>query len=369
LIDRKLLKNLDWMLWLTMLLISLFAVVVIRSAGATAIPGNPAYYAKRQVLFVLVGNAMIAVSLLFDYRLVLKFTKPIYLVTLGLLLAVLVAGSTGGGAQRWINVFGFILQPSEFAKVFIIIVLAHYLEQQGVANSLKDLIWVGALVGLPMVLILIQPDLGTSLVFIAIFLGMLFGAGIQIRYLLGIIGAGIAALPVMWMYVLEGYQKLRLLAFLNPEAPAYWDHGGYQVLQSLIAIGSGRLFGQGYLQGTQNTRNFLPEKRTDFIFSVIGEEFGFIGSLLLILAFLFMMQRILAIALDAKDVFGRLVSVGVLVLLLFQIFVNIGMALGMMPVTGIPLPFVTAGGSSYLAFSIAMALVLNIGMRRQKILF
>lgn len=367
--DRKLLKNLDWKLWIVMLSISVFAVVAIRSASLTAIPGDPLYYVRSQIRWVIIGNVAIAISLLFDYRLLLKLTKPIYLVNLALLAAVLVVGHTGGGAQRWINLAGFRLQPSEFAKVFVIITFAHFLETQEGRKDLKSFILSGAVVAVPMLLVLIQPDLGTSLVFLAVFFGVMYIAGAKPNYLLSLVGLGMLALPVLWKYGLHDYQKNRLLVFLNPESPVYRATGGYQVVQSMIAIGSGKLLGQGWMQGTQNIRNFLPEQHTDFIFSVIGEEFGFIGAIVLISAFLFLLHRILKIALDAKDLFGRCVATGVLVLTLFQFFVNIGMTAGIMPVTGLPLPFVTAGGSSYLAFSMAMALVLNIGMRRQKILF
>lgn len=367
--DRKLLKNLDWQLWLTTIFISLFSIVVLRSASVDAVPGNPFYYVKRQILFVVLGNILIAASLFFDYRLLLKLTKPIYFFNLVLLMAVLLVGRQRGGAQRWINIGGFLLQPSEFAKIFIIVVLAHYLEKHGAITSWKELLRAGAVVAVPTVLILRQPDLGTSLVFIVIFFGMLYAAEVDWKYLLGMVGAGLAAAPLMWLFVLEPFQRLRFMVFLDPENPKYRAHGGYQIIQSLIAIGSGRMVGRGYMQGTQNMRNFLPAQYTDFIFSVVGEEFGFIGATLLILAYLFLLQRILRISVDAKDSFGRYVTVGVFVLILFQTFVNIGMTMAIMPVTGVPLPFFSSGGSSYLAFSAAIALVLNIGMRRQKILF
>lgn len=367
--DRRLLKNLDWKLWLMTLAVSLFAVVAIRSASATAVPGDPFHYVKTQVFFVVLGNLAIAFSLLFDYRLLLRLTKPIYLLNLGLLAAVLLIGQAGGGAQRWVNIAGFRLQPSEFAKVFIIIVLAHWLEAQAGRNDPRTFVFSGLLVAIPMGLILIQPDLGTSLVFIAIFFGVMYANGTKQKYLIILIILGLLILPIVWEYGLQDYQRGRLLVFLNPEAPEYRATGGYQVVQSMIAIGSGGLFGQGFMQGTQNTRNFLPEQHTDFIFSVVGEEFGFLGAMALIAAFLFILQRMLAIAVEAKDLFGRLATIGVLVLILFQVFVNVGMTAGIMPVTGLPLPFVTAGGSSYLAFSLAVAIVLNVGMRRQKILF
>lgn len=368
-LDRKLLKNIDWVLWGTMLAISLFSVVVLRSAGAAEIPGDDLFYAKRQLIWILVGNLFIAGTLFFDYRSLTRLTRLMYVGNLGLLAAVLVVGVTRGGAQRWIPIGGFPLQPSEFAKVIIIIVFAHYMEHQGQIKTLKDLIWAGLVIAIPMGLILIQPDLGTSLVFIVVFFGILFAAGTPAKYLLGMLATGIAASPAVWFFGLKAYQRDRLLVFLNPESPVYRSKGGYQIIQSIIAIGSGGLLGQGWMRGTQNVNNFLPEQHTDFIFAVIGEEFGFIGTTLVVAAFFFMMLRMVQIALNAKDPFGRYMTVGVVVLMLFQVFVNVGMTAGIMPVTGLPLPFITYGGSSYLTFSAAMALVLNVGMRRHKILF
>ena len=367
--DRRLLKNLDWWLWLGLLLISFYGVVVLRSASAGLVAGNPLYYVKRQLLWIGLGNILIAVSLYFDYRILERFMKPIYLFTVLALGAVLLMGQEGGGAMRWISVFGFPLQPSEFSKVFIIIVLAFHLEKEGPVKSWSALIKAGLLVGLPMALILIQPDLGTALVFVAMFIGMLYAVGIELKLMFSLLGAGLLSFPILWKYVMADYQRMRLLVFLNPEAAQYRDVGGYHVTQSLIAVGSGGLFGRGFMQGTQNIRSFLPAQHTDFIFSVLAEEFGFIGALVLLLAFAFLMQRMLKIALNAKDPAGSLMVIGVLLLTLFQLFVNVGMTVSIMPITGIPLPLLTSGGSSYLSYCLAVALVLNVGMRRQKIMF
>lgn len=344
-----------------MLVISGIGVVVLRSASEG--------HMKRQILWIVMGNAMIAASLYFDYRLLAKLTKPIYFLNLALLAAVMLIGREGGGAQRWVSIAGFQLQPSEFAKLFIIIVLAYYLEKHPEIRDWMDLAKAGAVVAVPMALILIQPDLGTTLVFVAIFGGMLYAVGTEFRFFAGLIAMGLVSIPIMWRFVMKDYQRLRLLVFLDPEAPQFWRHGGYQVTQSLIAVGSGRFFGRGFMQGTQNIRNFLPAQHTDFIFSVLAEEFGFIGAFVLLGVFVFMLQRMLSIALNAKDPFGSLLVIGVLVLTLFQLFINIGMTVSIMPVTGIPLPLLTYGGSSYLSYCLAIAVVLNVGMRRQKILF
>ncbi len=359
--DRKLLKNLDWQLWLTMLLISAIGLVVLYSASA--------YHMKRQIKWIVLGNVLIAVSLYFDYRSLTKLIKPIYAVNVALLLAVLIFGEEGGGAQRWVSLAGFQLQPSEFGKIFVIIAFAYYLENYSKFTNWKDIFKAGVVVGFPALLVLVQPDLGTALVFVAIFFGMLYAVGTELKFLAGLVGLGILSIPFMWKFVMKDYQRMRLLVFLNPEAPQYRSVGGYQLTQSLIAVGSGRLLGRGYLQGTQAGRNFLPAQHTDFIFSVLAEEFGFIGALVLIGLFVFMMYRMLHIALNAKDLFGSMMVIGVFVLTLFQLFINIGMTISIMPITGIPLPLLTSGGSAYLSYCMAMALVLNVGMRRQKILF
>lgn len=359
--DRKLLKNLDWQLWLAMLALSVIGIIVLRSASA--------FHMQRQILWVIIGNAIIVVSLYFDYRLLTRLTKPIYFINLALLFAVMFIGREGGGAQRWVSVLGFQLQPSEFAKIFIIITFAYYLEKNEQIRDWKDLARAGLVVAIPMALILIQPDLGTTLVFVAIFGGMLFAVGTELKYLAGLVAMGIMAIPLMWTFVMKDFQRMRLLVFLDPEAPQYRAVGGYQVTQSLIAVGSGRLFGRGFMQGTQNIRNFLPAQHTDFIFSVLAEEFGFMGAIVMLGIFVFMLQRMLSIALNAKDMFGSMMVIGVAVMTLFQLFINVGMTVSIMPVTGIPLPLLTYGGSSYLSYCIAVALVLNVGMRRQKILF
>lgn len=359
--DRKLLKNLDWQLWIAMLLLSAIGVVVLRSASVA--------HMKRQILWIIIGNAIIIASLYFDYRLLAKLVKPIYVLTLALLAAVIVIGREGGGAQRWVSIGGFVLQPSEFAKVFVIIVFAYYLEQQEKIRDWVDLAKAGAVVAVPMALVLIQPDLGTALVFIALFGAMLFGVGTELKYFAGLMAMGLAAVPILWNFIMQDYQKMRLLVFLDPEALQYRNHGGYQVTQSLIAVGSGRLFGRGFMQGTQNIRNFLPAQHTDFVFSVLAEEFGFMGALVMLALFIFMLYRMLDIALNAKDLFGSMLVIGVVGMTLFQLFINVGMTVSIMPVTGIPLPLLTSGGSAYLSYCLAVALVLNVGMRRQKILF
>jgi len=249
----------------------------------------------------------------------------------------------------------------------VIRALAAMLEKRGgKTNTLGELLPVAAYVGVPFLLVLKQPDLGTSLVFLAIFFGMVFAAGIRLRMLAWIFGLGIAAMPVVWHF-LKGYQKMRIMVFMDPNVDPLG--AGYHIIQSKIAIGSGMLFGKGLFSGTQSQLNFLPENHTDFIFSVVGEELGFVGCAVLLLLYLIILWRGIRIAQDASDLFGRLLAVGITSMLAFHVLVNAGMTMGIMPVTGIPLPLMSYGVSSLTTNIMAIAILLNIQLRRQKLLF
>jgi rod shape determining protein RodA len=380
--NRKLLRDVDWVLYVTVLLTSLFGVVVIASASAnnayseaplsTAILESLRHnkLVQRQLLFILVGQIALLVVLTIDYQVWTGLTYPIFLGNLALLGAVLVIGSrggAGGGAQRWIRLGGFVLQPSELAKIAVILTMARVLERMGKPDTLMKLLLVGAHVAVPMALIVVQPDLGTSIVFIAITVAMLYGAGLTPK-LLALLAAGASvAAPLIWFKGLRNYQRLRLLVFLDPGRDPTGE--GYHLLQSIIAVGSGMVMGRGLFRGPQAQLSFLPEQQTDFVFSVIGEELGFLGTLSVIVVLFFIVYRVFRIAELAKDAYGRYIAIGVGTLLAFQAIVNTGMTAGVMPITGLPLPFLSAGGSSYLAISIGIGLVLNIGMRRRKIMF
>jgi len=340
---------------------------MIASASANNEFGDPLHYVRRQLMFMAIGHVLLIISLVLDYQFFASLSIPIYLVNLGLLAAVLVLGSKAGGAQRWVDLGGFRLQPSEFAKVAVIVTLAKTMERLGKMDSLPKLLIAGIHVAIPMGLIVIQPDLGTSLVFVGVLVAVLYAAGIT-RSLMGLMfAAAVASAPVIWFQGLKAYQRTRLLVFLNPSLDRTGD--GYHLLQSIIAVGSGMLTGRGLFKGPQSQLNFLPEQHTDFIFSVVGEELGFLGSLLLISGLFFIIYRCLQASGASKDSFGRYVAVGTATWIAFQTIVNTGMTAGIMPVTGLPLPFVSAGGSSYMALSIAIGLVLNVGMRHRKILF
>ena len=378
--DRKLLRSFDWALYVVVLLISLFGVLIIASASA-----NNAYsdaslitgitqslrdnsLVQKQLLWIVIGQVAMLTILFVDYQIWAGLSYPIYGASLALLLAVLLIGSSGGGAQRWISLGGFgVLQPSELAKIAAIMALGKGLETIGRPNTLWKLMLSLGIIVPATGLIVIQPDLGTSLVFLAFSLAMLMGAGLTLRlFAVMLVASGVAA-PLIWLKGLRDYQRARLLVFLDPAKDPTGE--GYHLLQSIIAVGSGMLAGRGLFRGPQSQLNFLPAQHTDFVFSVVGEELGFIGVILLLAARVFVVLRIFRIANLAKDNYGRYVAIGVATYFAFQIIVNTGMTAGIMPITGLPLPLVSAGGSSYLASSIGIGLVLNIGMRRKKILF
>ena len=249
----------------------------------------------------------------------------------------------------------------------MIVSLAALLQEKvGKLNTLSDLLPVAAYVGVPFLLVMKQPDLGTSLVFMAIFFGMIFACGINLKLLAGIFGTGIACLPLLW-HVLKDYQKMRIMVFLDPNVDPLGS--GYHIIQSKIAIGSGMLFGKGLFEGTQSQLNFLPENHTDFIFAVVGEEWGFIGTVVLLLLYLVVLWRGIQIARQAQDSFGTLLAVGITSMLAFHVLVNVGMTAGIMPVTGIPLPFMSYGVSALTTNIWAITILMNIYLRNQKLQF
>lgn len=372
-LERKLWRNFDYLLLLTVLAISLLGLLVLRSATENNATGDSLYIVRRQLIWIVAGMCLLFVVVLVDYSYYGKFSHYLYGLNIILLVVVLFIGRQGGGAIRWIDLKFFDLQPSELAKIVIIVALAKLLaEREGEFEGFADLVVPFAYVLFPMVLIFIQPDLGTSLVFLAVLFAMLYMGGVPTRQLLIIALSGcVVGMPLLWQF-LKPYQKMRLIVFLNPGIDPIGS--GYQLLQSMIAIGAGGVAGYffrtgAFMQGSQSGLNFLPAKHTDFIFSVLGEEFGFLGTSVLLLLFFYLVYRIVTIASLAKDTFGTLICVGVAAMIIFQVFVNIGMTVGIMPVTGLPLPFMSYGGSSYLINIMGIGLVLNVGMRRQKILF
>lgn len=364
---KRFLKRLDYPLLFATLAIIIYSLIIISSATHINNPTEERFYfVQRQGIFALINIGLAAFFLQFDYRGIQQYGQKLYIFNLVMLVAVMAFGTTALGAQRWLALGPIMIQPSEFSKLIVIICMAAMLESRmGTLNSLRDLLPIAVYIGIPFVLVLKQPDLGTSLVFMAIFFGMVIACGIRWRILIGIIMAGIASFPILWNYVLKEYQKTRLYVFIDPNIDPLGS--GYHIIQSKIAIGSGLLFGKGLFEGTQSQLNFLPENHTDFIFAVVGEEFGFVGATILLLLYLVIMMRGIKIAKEAGDMFGRLLAVGITSMFAFHILINVGMTTGIMPVTGIPLPLMSYGVSALTTDIFAVAILLNINMRKNKL--
>ncbi len=288
---------------------------------------------------------------------------PIYGFSIALLLLTLVFGSGVGGVSRWVSVFGLQFQFSEVAKILLAVVLAHYLATRSSAiSSLRTLIGAGLIVVPLLALVLIQPDLGTSLVFGAIMLGSLFMSGASLRWLTVTVLAVLAMVPVAWSVVLRDYQKQRLISFIDPAADPLGS--GYQLQQSQLTVSSGGLFGRGLTNG-QAGQN-LPVGSTDFVFARVGEELGFLGGVVVLALFALLIWRVLHVGWRSGDTFTLAFSGGIAGMLLFQMIVNIGMVLGVMPITGIPLPFVTHGGASLISAALGLGILESLAMRRSR---
>ena len=374
---NKLLKNLDYSIPVFTLLLILCGMFLIFSAtksGDASLLANS--FLKKQLIAALLGVLAIVVSLLFNYEILRDYAEIIYIADLLLLGIVLVIGQTVKGGQSWISLGRFNFQPAEITKLVVIIMLAHVLAKDKYnIKKVLGLVIPALYVFIPFSLILLQNDLGSSLVLLAIFIGMIYVAGANAKFLFGSLFSVVGSV-VVWVtahiylgvYIpLRDYQLNRLLVLVNPSRDPLG--AGYNVRQSKIAIGSGGLFGKGLFTGSQNQLNFLPEKHTDFIFSVLGEELGFIGAIIIIIIYFLLLWRALIVAREAKDKFGEYVVIGIISMFSFHIFQNIGMAVGLMPVTGIPLPFLSYGGSSLITNLLGIGLIMNINMRKKKLMF
>jgi rod shape determining protein RodA len=349
-------RSLDPMLLLASLALSVFGICAVYVAGTDAREA----YAMNQGIGFVVGLAGAIPLALIDYRVWQRFLRPIYGVVIVLLLAVTLFGVDAGGATRWIVVGPVQVQPSEFAKLLMVVVLAGYFAEKPVGELGVFLKALGIL-AVPGLLVFMQPDLGTALVFGSVFVVMAYVAGARPIQLGGLlVAAAVSAVLAVKFHILEPYQVARLTAFMNPEGN---DTVGYQVAQSKVAIGSGGLTGKGLDAQTLSNLGFLPEDHTDFIFSNLAERVGFVGSLALILLFFFLIWRILHVATISRDRFGVLIAVGVATIFLFHVFVNVGMTMGIMPVTGIPLPFISYGRSSLVVSIVSLGLLQSIAMR------
>jgi rod shape determining protein RodA len=354
-------RDYDWQLTLYLLLLIGFGIVLgISAAWNDPAPAGAVPQPLKTVVWTIVGLGLMTVAASVDYHWLRTFAVPIYLVTLGLLVVNLLVGSSASGAQLSVTIGGLDFQFSEISKVLMVVVLAAFLAGRGErVGRLSTILGAGLLAALPTALVLRQPDLGTALVFIAILGGMLFISGASIGWMALLLGVAMALTPVA-LGRLEDYQLARLLCFLDPEA----DPQGacYQLVQSLNAVGSGGWLGQGLTAGSANQLGFLPVQSTDFIFTVVAEELGLAGSLILLALFGLLIWRLTLIGWRARDGLGRLVAMGLATMILFQVVVNVGMVIGVLPVTGIPLPLITYGGSSAVSILFGMGIVQSVRM-------
>lgn len=363
-INEKLLKELDYGIIIISIMIVLFGSINIYSATRK----YGFYYFELQIIWLLIALALVYIILVFDYSILMNYSSLIYWASIVLLVINDTLGEVSNGARSWIGLGSRGIQPSEFAKIAMIIMIAKKLEDmEGNINNVKNFFTLCFYAMIPMVLIVIQPDMGMTMVCFFIVLGIFYIAGLNSKVIAwGLVGVA-SLIAVAWNSVIPPYMKLRLTSFLNPEADTLGSN--LQLMSSLIAVGSGGILGKGFLKGTQVSGGFIPEAFNDFIFSVVGEEWGLIGALALILFYGILLYRFIKIARTSKDMFGSIICVGVISSFLFSILQNIGMTIGIMPITGLTLPLMSYGGSSMLTNFMAIALVLNVGMRRKKINF
>ena len=366
------LRRLDWILLLAVLALVTLSALLVWSATSHRVDltgGDSTAYLRKQLVNIAIGLLLLACVVAVDHRWVRIVAPLVYLLSVAGLALVLTMGSTVNGSRSWLRLAGMSIQPSEFAKLAVVIGMALVLAERSSARWQRrvgtvDVLLMLAIAGVPAVLILLQPDLGTMLVLSATVFGVLAISGARRRWLVAVLLAAASAAAVgLAGGVLKAYQVDRFLAFVNPDLDP--RGAGYNVEQARIAIGNGGLFGQGLFHGSQTRSGFVPEQQTDFVFTVAGEELGLLGAGLLILLLSVVIWRALVIARRAEDVFGRVAAAGIACWFGFQAFQNIGMCLGVMPVTGVPLPFVSYGGSSLFAGMLAVGLLQNIHVRSQ----
>ena len=361
-IDRRLFIHFDWGLLGIVLLIASIGILnlySVTSNGETT--GTPLYL--KQVLWLAIGLGAMLVIAFVEYRFYTDFAYIVYTTAVVLLILVLGYGIITSGAQRWVKMGPLTFQPSEFVKISLILALAKFFQRYPGREgySLKNLAFPFFLLFLPMILILKQPDLGTAIILLMVFFSILIFVKVRWSSLITLGVIGVSILPLVWGF-LKDYQKRRIFTFFNPDLDPLG--ASYHLIQSKIAVGSGEIIGKGFMKGTQCKLGFLPEQHTDFIFSALGEEWGLVGCFIVVGLYFLLILWGLRIAVGSKDRFGAILSFGVVAMLFWHTFINIGMVLGLMPVVGIPLPLLSYGGSFLLSTLIGIGLLLNVSMRR-----
>lgn len=359
-IDRRVFLHFDWVIFLAAIGLAFIGIANIYSASAGI--GSSLY--MKQFYWFVIGIAAIGIIALFNYSQLERFAYFLYGMSITLLVAVHLFGRTTAGAKRWLNLSAVSFQPSEFAKVALVVMLAKYFNETSIPRqgmSMRDLMLPGFILLAPFVLVAKQPDLGTALILLLIFVSMALFVKVKTRTLIGITLAFMPFIPFAWHF-LKDYQKARLMSFIDPKVDPMGT--GYHLIQSKIAIGSGGVLGKGFMKGTQGQLKFLPEHHTDFIFSVLAEEWGFIGAVVVIILFLTIIMWGLHIAQHSKDRFGTLLAFGISALFFWHVAINLGMVMGILPVVGVPLPFMSYGGSFLLTVMIGVGILINVSMRR-----
>ncbi len=354
-----------WYKWVPLLLqILLLAIGILNLLSATAVEDKSMGLWKNQLVSIGIGTIMTVVIMFFHYSTFSRIAYLVYTANIGLLLAVLAIGKSTLGAKRWISFGGLSIQPSELMKLSLVICLAKYFETVNTTGGfkLKDLILPTLLVLIPVSLILVQPDLGTAMIIVLVYGSMLLFQKIHPRTLIILASVAAVSLPMIYTYGLKPYQRQRIISFIDPMSDP--KGSGYNSIQSMIAVGSGQVFGKGYRKGTQSHLNFLPEHHTDFIFSVFSEEWGFAGCTLLLLIYVLFISSGLSVAYRSNDKFATLLAFGIVSIFFWHVFVNMGMVMGMLPIVGVPLPFMSYGGSAILTAMGGVAVLLNVANKK-----
>lgn len=362
--NKKQLKNAEWSILIcTIFLIAIGLVALASTSKATELENF-----KKQLTWVIISIPILIITVIIDYRSIAKISIGFYIASIILLIAVLLTSAING-ATSWFNLGPISIQPAEFSKIAVVLFLANIMSKisKNEMNKPLKLIMLLGIVAVPVLLIIMQPDYGTAMAFVVASVIMLYVAGINKKYIIISFLIVIIAIPLLYVFVLPEHAKLRIDVYLNP----YLDPrgAGYNIIQSKLAVGSGQLWGMGLFNGNQTQLGILPMKTTDFIYPVISEEMGFIFSSLVIILFAMLLIRIISIAKTSKDSFGGLLCVGVFAMIFAHFVENIGMSMGLLPITGIPLPFISYGGSSMITNMIAMGLVMSVACRRKHNIF
>ncbi|MGC9004151.1 MAG: rod shape-determining protein RodA [bacterium] len=368
---KRLFQEIDYPAFLAMVFLILLGLLLIYSATLGSTPSKEASIrlVSRQAVWAGISLFLFFLMASIDYRQLPRFSSLIYFLMFLMLVLVLILGKKTSGAQRWFAIGPITIQPSEFAKIMVLITLSSFwAKNYQSANKLNILFRSFVHIAIPLLLVFLQPDLGTSLTFLLLWLASLLFVGAKVKHIVAIALSCIVFAIGAWHFnILRPYQKQRISAFLNPYSDPLG--AGYHIIQSRIAIGSGEVWGKGLFKGTQNRLNYIPAQHTDFIFTVAGEELGFAGCLLILTLFFILIWRCFSTAIQTEDMLGQLIAAQVGVLLLFQAFVNIGMTLGLLPAVGIPLPFLSYGGSHLVSFCLMLGITQSIYRRRKKISF